>query len=241
MNALVLVIVSDSLLRQTVTGHLDKEGVTAIGAATVSEGVSVARRAGPALVLLDRSLVDSRASAVCQELRWEGAPLIMLLASGGSSADAVAALEAGADDYVSLPCSMLELVARIVSLLRRQRALTAPAFIHLCIGALAIDRPHRQVTLNGRQVSLAPKEFEILAVLAERAGRVVSREELVRLVWSGKGSVKRQTLDVYLFSLRSKIEDEPDRPARLLTVRGVGYRLIALGGSPGPGSCACGA
>jgi DNA-binding response OmpR family regulator len=165
----------------------------------------------------------------------------MLLAIDGSSADAVAVLEAGADDYVRLPCSMPELVARIFALLRRQRGRPAAAATHLRIGALAIDRPQRQVTLNGRRLSLAPKEFEILAVLAERAERVVSREELVRRVWSGERSVKRQTLDVYLFSLRTKIEDDPVRPARLLTVRGVGYRLVAPGSSSAAGPCSCSA
>jgi DNA-binding response OmpR family regulator len=241
MSTLVLAIVSDDPLRETILRHLKKEGLAAIGSASVSDGIATARRAGPALVLLDRTLVEGRSLSICQELRWEGSPLVLLLASGGSSADAVTALEAGADDYVLLPCSMAELMARIASLLRRRSSRTASSANEIRVGDLAISLPRRQVTLHGEPVSLAPKEFEILAALARRADRVVSREELVRLVWNVGRPVKRQTLDVYLFSLRSKIEDNPEHPARLLTVRGVGYRLIVPEEAPEPGAISCGA
>jgi DNA-binding response OmpR family regulator len=234
VSTLVLAIMHDNPLRESILRHLRDEGLTALGASSVSEGVAMARQAGPSSVLLDRELVEGRSPSVSQELRWEGSPLVLLLDSNGSSADAVAALESGADDYVRLPCSMVELMARIISLLRRRRLPGGSAATEIHAGDLSVSLPQRQVTLRGRPVSLAPKEFEILAALAQRANRVVSREELVRLVWTTGRSVKRQTLDVYLFSLRSKIEDDPEHPARLLTVRGVGYRLIAPDETPIP-------
>jgi DNA-binding response OmpR family regulator len=131
------------------------------------------------------------------------------------------------------------LTARVMSLLRRRRAQGGQPAVEIRIGDLVIDRSQRGVTLGGQAIKLAPKEFAILLALAERAGRVVTREELVGLVWSARRAVKRQTLDVYFFSLRSKIEADPDRPARLLTVRGVGYRLIAPPTPEGADSCPC--
>jgi two-component system response regulator RegX3 len=235
MGTLVLVIVREDRLREAILHHLQRDGMSAQGAASVSEGVNGARRSGAALVLLDGLLAEGQACEVCQELRWEGNPLILLLDSGGSSANAVAALEAGADDYVSLPCSMADLMARIGSLLRRRHPPSGAAAAEIHVGDLTLSLPRRQAMLHGRPLSLAPKEFEILAALAERADRVVSREELVRLVWKAGRPVKRQTLDVYLFSLRSKIEDDQEHPARLLTVRGVGYRLTGMGETPLPG------
>ncbi len=240
VSALVLAIVSDPRPRETIMRHLRKEGMPGIGAASMGEGVVQARRAGPALVLLDRALVVGHTASLCRGLRSEGAPLLLLLAAGGSSAEAVAALEAGVDDYLMLPCSMAELMARIVSLLRRRGDRSAPVAEEIRLGDLSIHFPLRQVTLSGQPIDLAPKEFEILAAPAERAGRVVAREELIRQVWGAGRAVKRQTLDVYFFSLRAKIEANPERPIRLLTVRGVGYRLVAPESAPEAGRRACG-
>jgi DNA-binding response OmpR family regulator len=226
MSALVLAVVSEPPLCEKITRHLRSCGLTTVEAATVSEAISMARRMSPSLVILGRALNDRSDLSVCQELRRHADPLILFLASGGDDADIAAVLDAGGDDYLSLPCSMDELMARIRALLRRRQATRKSLPHEMRIGELSICSSPRQVTLRGRPLHLAPKEFDILAALAEQADRVVARSELVRRVWGSHRSVKRQTLDVYLFSLRAKIEDNPTHPSRLLTVRGVGYRLI---------------
>jgi DNA-binding response OmpR family regulator len=238
MNHIVLTIVSDDDLRETILAHLEAAGLVALGAASMGEGMVLAGRAGPAIILLEQSLVAGEAVLCDDQLRGTGAPLVVLLATGGSG-DAVAALEAGADDFISHPRSIAVLTARVMSLLRRRRAPGGQPAVEIRIGDLVIDRSRRGVTLGGQPIKLAPKEFAILLALAERADRVVTREELVGLVWSARRAVKRQTLDVYFFSLRSKIEADPDRPARLLTVRGIGYRLIAPPTADGADPCPC--
>jgi DNA-binding response OmpR family regulator len=227
MSALVLAVVNEPPLREKITRHLRSSGLNTVEATTVSEAIALTRRMSPSLVILGRAANEQRDLSICQELRQNGDPLIMFLAPGSDEADIETMLDAGGDDYLSLPCSMDELMARIRALLRRRQSTrqTLPAEIR--IGELSICSSRRQVTLRGRPLHLAPKEFDILAVLAEQPDRVVAKADLVRRVWGGQRPIKRRTLDVYLFSLRAKIEDNPTCPSRLLTVRGVGYRLIA--------------
>jgi DNA-binding response OmpR family regulator len=226
MSTLVLAVVAEPQLRGLITRSLQESGLQVLEAASAAEAVELARRLQPELGIIALPRIDEQQLSLLPELRRAGMASLLVLASGGGEADVVAALEGGADDCLFLPCSMPELIARTTSLLRRGRVRNEPSMADIQIGVLQVSFAPRQVTVHGRDVELTPREFEILAVLAERAGRVVSRQELVQRVWGSDQPIKRQTLDVYLFSIRSKIEDRPEQPSRLVTVRGVGYRLM---------------
>jgi two-component system response regulator RegX3 len=225
MSTTIVAILPDLSLRDAVTRHLRAdEQITLISGASVEEGLALVSTKRPSLVILSRRPEEDGVASMCDELRRHGRPLVLCLAPGGNDAHAAAVLEAGADHYLALPCSGAELRAHIRALLRRQQAPRSRPEVAQ-IGDLRVDFRLRQVQLAGRPVSLPPKEFELLAALAEQAGRLVRRDELVRRMWGPGVKVKAATLDVHVFSLRSKIERDPSRPERVLTVRGVGYRL----------------
>jgi DNA-binding response OmpR family regulator len=226
MRVPVLVIVHDPSLREGIARCLREDGLEVSVAPTPLDGLSLARRTGPALVLLDHSPGGAGSAALYRHLRSAGEPLLLLLGTGGDEAEVVGALEAGADDYLRLPCSGAEILAHVRALLRRRGGRAGPRPREIRVGELQISLPSREVFLAGRAVRLAPKEFAILALLAQRAGRVVSRADLLRAVWPDEQAVKPATLDVHVFSLRTKIEEDPARPQRILTVRAVGYRLV---------------
>jgi len=226
MRVPVLIIVRDPSLRERIARCLREDGLAVSEAPTALDGLSLARRTRPALVLLDHTHVGTGSNALYRHLRVAGEPLLLLIGSAGSEAEVVGALEAGADHYLRLPCSGAEVLAHVRALLRRRGGRVGPRPREIRIGDLEISLSRREVTLAGRTVHLAPKEFEILAFLAERAGRVVSRAELLAAVWPGDQRVKPATLDVHVFTLRTKIEEDPARPQRILTVRAVGYRLV---------------
>lgn len=226
MSVPVLVSVRDAVLREEISRRLRDDGLEVIHFKEALKGVRLARRVRPALIILDQLSIDPAGCAILRALRRAGEPLLLLLSERGGDVDAVAALEAGADHFLRLPCSAAELQAHARALLRRRRGRTGPLPRELRVGDLCLCLPRRTVTLAGRPVRLAPKEFEILTVLAEHAGRVVPRADLMRVVWPSGRRVKPSTLDVHIFSLRAKIEQDPAHPSRLLTVRAVGYRLV---------------
>jgi two-component system, OmpR family, KDP operon response regulator KdpE len=181
MDALVLAILGAASLRDAVVRQLTQNGLETIAAPSWREALALASRSRPALVILDR-LWGENGVSLTQELRRSHPSLILYLGPQGDEAEVVAALDAGVDSYVALPCSLAELTARVRALLRRRRANghTPPSEIR--VGDLTICLPFQRVTCAGQPISLAPKEYEILAVLAERLGRVVSRADLLRLV-----------------------------------------------------------
>jgi DNA-binding response OmpR family regulator len=191
---------------------------------TVAPTGAAALAAGPAdLVLLDLGLPDLEGRVVCRQLRARGAVPIIVVSARGDEIDRVTLLELGADDYVVKPFGFRELVARIHAVLRRTAAATGPAPPRrIEVGDLTVDRRTRAVTFEGRPVALSPKEYDLLASLAEDPGAVRSREQLMHEVWDEHWWGSTKTLDVHIASLRKKL-----RADLIETVRSVGYRLVA--------------
>ncbi len=180
-------------------------------------------RPATALVLLDLGLPDQDGLDVCRRLRARPlAPQVLVLTARADEADVVLGLDAGADDYLTKPFRLAELLARVRACTRRSEALPD----HLEIADLTIDVDARTVTVAGTAVELRPKEFELLKALARSAGRVVTRERLLGDVWDEHWFGSTKTLDIHIWALRRKL-DAPGAPSRITTVRGVGYRMDA--------------
>ena len=193
-------------------------------AQTVETALAAARAIKPDAVVLDLLLPDGRGTDVCRELRtWTAAPIVVLSAVGEED-EKVAALDAGADDYVTKPFALAELLARLRAALRRVGPSTEPV---LRIGPLEIDREGRAVRRDGELVHLTPHEFDLLRVLAENEGKLMSHARILREVWGPAYQRDSNYLHVYVSQLRRKIEPDPARPRSLLTAPGLGYRLVA--------------
>jgi two-component system KDP operon response regulator KdpE len=174
-------------------------------------------------VILDLVLPDGRGTDVARELRrWSSAP-ILILSVVGEEAEKVSALDAGADDYVEKPFGIDELLARLRALMRRVSSAGEPV---LELGDLVIDLDKRAVTMGGRQVSLTPHEFELLRVLAQNEGKLMTHPAILREVWGPAYGDESHYLHVYVSQLRRKIEPDPARPRYLVTEPGAGYRLV---------------
>lgn len=216
--------------------NLAKEGYEVVQASNGVEALRQAREAGADLMLLDLMIPQLNGWEVCRRLRQDPAtraiPVIMVTARVDEG-DKVLGLEMGADDYVTKPFAIRELIARIRAVMRR-RAPAEPSEKphHVKVGDLEIDRRRFEVTLKGRPAPLTPKEFELLAILAREPGRVFGREELLDLVWGRDGFVEPRTVDVHLARLRAKFVGAKLPPPDVETVRGVGYRFR----EPGKGS-----
>jgi phosphate regulon transcriptional regulator PhoB len=226
----VLVVEDERDIRDLILLHLTREGFRCRTAATGTEALRAVRSALPDLVVLDLMLPDVGGLEVCRRLRSEAAsavvPIIMLTAKA-DEVDRVVGLEMGADDYVVKPFSPKELIARVRAVLRRSRRSDTPrAFT---AGQLRLDPDRHLVTLDGEPLTLTPKEFELLHVLMEAAGRVLSREYLLDRAWgyARADEIESRTVDVHVRRLRAKLGAEG---ARIVTVKTVGYRF-----EPGPG------
>ena len=226
----ILVVEDDRTLRETLRYNLVAEGFEVLVASDGGEGLVLARRDAPDVVVLDLMLPGLSGLEVCRALRRDGSivPVIMLTARD-SEIDRVGGLESGADDYVTKPFSMRELIARVGAQIRRTQMLTSVSQSRsdqvLDLGALVINRSTRGVTLNGTALDLRPREFDLLAHLAANPGRVYTRDQLLQDVWGFEYSGDTRTVDVHVRWLRLKIEENPAKPTLLGTVRGVGYRI----------------
>ena len=206
------------------------EGFDVLVASDGGEGLVSARQDNPDVVVLDLMLPSLSGIEVCKALRRDGSivPVIMLTARD-SELDRVSGLESGADDYVTKPFSVRELIARVTAQIRRMDMLTSIARSNsdqvLELGDLVINRSSRAVTLNGKTLDLRPREFDLLAHLADNPGRVFTRDQLLQDVWGFEYSGDTRTVDVHVRGLRLKIEEDPAKPRLLGTVRGVGYRF----------------
>jgi two-component system KDP operon response regulator KdpE len=229
-SAVVLVIEDEAPIRKFLRVALESQGYDYVEAATGEEGVTQAGTRAPDLVLLDLGLPDLDGFEVVRRIRgWSAVPILVLTARGRDR-DKVQALDAGADDYVTKPFSMPELLARMrVALRHRARGGPPEALSVFEQGPLRIDFARRRVTVRGADVSLTPIEYRLVSTLALHAGRVLTHEFLLREVWGPAYTTQNHYLRVYMAQLRHKLEAEPGRPRLLLTETGVGYRMADEG------------
>ena len=221
----VLVVEDEAPIRKFLRAGLESQNYRMVEAATGQEGITSAATRSPDLVLLDLGLPDIDGLDVVRRVReWSAVPIVVLTARGRDD-DKVRALDAGADDYVTKPFSMPELLARLRASLRRRARLESGEASVLEVGRLRVDLPRRRVTLGGADVQLTPIEYRLLTTLARHAGRVLTHEALLREVWGPKHTSQHHYLRVYMAQLRHKLEADPARPRLLLTETGVGYRL----------------
>jgi two-component system KDP operon response regulator KdpE len=223
---LVLVIEDEPQMRRFLRPALEGQGYRVIEAATASEGLMQASSFNPDLLLLDLGLPDADGVDVTRRIReWSAVPIVVISARGQET-DKVAALDAGADDYLTKPFGMAELLARLRVARRHIERLgaeaTEPVFER---AGLRVDLAKRQVMRDGSELHLTPLEYKLLATLVRYAGRVVTHRQLLKEVWGPGSANETQYLRVYMAQLRHKIERDPTRPALLLTESGVGYRL----------------
>ncbi len=229
----ILIVEDELVLRETLTYNLTKQGYSVSAAADGRAGVALARQERPDLIVLDIMLPGLDGFEVCRLLRQEMSVPILMLTARSDEVDKVVGLEVGADDYLTKPFSMRELLARIKAQLRRVRLLReefsaeppqAPSR-QLRFDDLCIDLDRCEVSRDGRVLPLKPKEYEVLLYLARHRGVVLTRDRLLEEVWGWDFSGGSRTVDVHIRWLREKLEEDPANPQRLVTVRGVGYRF----------------
>ena len=224
----VLIVEDEPSLVESISYALELEGYEVLAAVTGREGVEQARIGNPSLVLLDVMLPESSGLDVCRQIRATSDVPIIMLTARDSEADKVAGLELGADDYVTKPFSMRELMARVRAQIRRSsRTGTFAENNEVLRGAsIEIDVDAHEVRVDGRSVDLRPKEFDLLESLMRRKNRLATRDALIDDVWGPSYFGDTKTLDVHIKRIRQKIEDDPAHPTRVVTVRGLGYKFV---------------
>jgi DNA-binding response OmpR family regulator len=231
------VVDDEPTLRETLAEALAADGLEVVTAADGAEALERFRSRRPDLVLLDLMLPGLSGIEVCRILRRESSvPIVMLTARDGEI-DKVVGLEIGADDYVTKPFSLRELLARVRAQLRRLDAAAVeqpgaagdPAARPVTLGSVSVDLAGHRLLRDGRDVPLKPQAFELLAFLLRNPGQVFSRDQLLERVWGYDYAGETRTVDVHVHWLRAAIEDDPGQPRLLQTVRGVGYVLRPLG------------
>jgi two-component system, OmpR family, alkaline phosphatase synthesis response regulator PhoP len=227
----ILIADDEPAIVMAVQDELVFEGYEVHAAGSGPDAVAMARTVRPDVLLLDLMLPGTNGFEVCRTLRPERPDLwIIMLTVRGQEADRVTGFEAGADDYVTKPFSLRELVGRIKVGLRRANG-RAPTR-RQTFGAIEVDLAAHRVFRAGESVELTPKEFEILALLIRRAGEAITRDEFLDAVWGKDVHVTHRTVDSHVSSLRRKLEEESDRPVHIVGVRNVGYRFDGTSSKP---------
>jgi len=221
----VLVIEDESAIAEGLAYNLRQEGLEPLLAADGDTGLQLARTAKPDLILLDLMLPGVGGLDVCRALRRESDVPIIMLTAKDSEIDKIVGLEVGADDYITKPFSVREVLARIRAVLRRAGNRPDGDAEEVQVDHLAINFAKHAVTVDGRPITLSPKEFDLLKILIRNRGRVMTRDLLLDRVWGEDAFVEPRTVDVHIRWLREKIEQDPSHPVLIQTVRGAGYRF----------------
>jgi len=225
MARTILVVDDEPTLRETLADGLEAEGFTVVTAADGREALTQFRASRPDLIVLDLMLPELSGVEVCRIVRAESPVPILMLTAKDSEVDKVVGLELGADDYVTKPFSLRELIARIRALLRRTErgVVESEPPVAVDLGDVQVDLAGHRILRDGRAVPIKPKAFELLAFLIRHPGQVFTRDQLLEHVWGYDYAGESRTVDVHVHWLRSEIEDDPATPRHLQTVRGVGY------------------
>ena len=221
MTDRILLIEDDSRLAEMVRDYLDGAGFRATRAATGAAGLALHAREAFDAIVLDLMLPDMDGLDICRQIRARSATPILMLTARGDAMDRVVGLEMGADDYLPKPFEPRELLARLKAILRRSKAPQGSDVLRF--GRLEIDRDAREVRLDGEARPLTSHQFALLAALAKHAGRVMSRDTLMDIVKAVPLEAFDRSIDVHISRIRAAIEDDPKKPRRVITVRGVGY------------------
>jgi two-component system, OmpR family, response regulator RegX3 len=229
VSSRVLVVDDEPAIREAVGYALTREGFDVRYAGDGSAAIEIARRERLDAIVLDLLLPDISGVEVCRRIRAESTVPILMLTAKDGEVDKVLGLEVGADDYVSKPFSLAELLARVRALLRRRELDRDGSMVGvLRAGGIEVDLLRHEVVVDGRAVPLTRGEFKLLALLASEPERTFTRAQLVRHLWDSEFAGDERACDAHIVNLRRKIEETPSRPARLLTVRGVGYKLVPV-------------
>jgi DNA-binding response OmpR family regulator len=236
MAETILVVEDEISLQETLAYNLKKQGYSVHTASTGGQALKSARELKPDLILLDIMLPEMDGFEVCRTLRQEMNTPILMLTARDDEIDRVVGLEVGADDYLTKPFSMRELMARVKAMLRRVRLIREDAEARtvaldsanggtMTFGNMEVNSTRREVLLNSKPLALKPKEYELLHFLSIHRGQVVTRETILEKVWGWDFIGDSRTVDVHIRWLREKIENDPAEPRRIVTVRGAGYRF----------------
>jgi DNA-binding response OmpR family regulator len=239
MSYSVLVVEDDVTLQETLVYNLTRQGYEVSATENGRTALKLAREKKPDLILLDVMLPGMDGFEVCRILRQELSTPVLILTARAEEVDKIVGLEMGADDYLTKPFSMRELLARVKALLRRVkiireelaaeqegiRTTPSPQTAVLTFGNLVIDNGRREVRLDGQPLRIKPKEFDLLQFLARHKGIALSRDLILERVWGWSYDGNSRTVDVHVRWLREKIEPDPSNASRIITVRGVGYRF----------------
>jgi len=229
--AMVLLVEDDDTLRETLSYLLRREGHDIMAFPDGQAGLEAFAGQAPDIILLDLMIPGVDGIEVCRRVRQTSSVPIIILTAKNTEADVVLGLEMGADDYITKPFSTPELLARIRSAIRRGRAVNGDGSADgsgdgvLTAAGITMDVERHRVTVDGHELTLPLKEFDLLEMLMANAGRVLTRRQLLNNVWGSDYIGDTKTLDVHVRRLRAKIEQRPAQPTRLVTVRGLGYRL----------------
>ena len=224
----ILLVEDEESLAESIRYHLEREGYTVRVAGDGRRGLEEFRSDGASLVILDLMLPEIAGLDVCRGIREESDVPIIMVTAKDSESDKVAGLELEADDYVTKPFSMRELVSRVRAHLRRSRSTARPAAEDEVLrgGPVEMDVARHEAVVRGRRIDLPPKEFALLELLLLRKGRLLTRDFLIEEVWGADYYGDTKTLDVHVKRIRQKVEEDPHHPSHLVTVRGLGYKFV---------------
>ena len=229
MSASILVVEDEPAIRDAVTYAFEAEGFAVAGARDGAEALDLFALGAYDLVVLDLMLPKLSGTDVCRRLRADSAVPIVMLTAKASELDTVVGLEVGADDYVTKPFSMVELVSRVRALLRRRELDRSEiGSARRRAGGLELDVTRHVAHVDGRPVHLTPSEFKLLELMTREPERVFSRPQIMRHLWDSDYVGDQRACDTHVSNVRNKIERDPDHPERLVTVRGIGYKLMPV-------------